>query len=417
MPKICRRPTRDGQIFDYTVSQNNGQEANLSSTAVGVGLSDAVDAFSCGREAARAARNRGGAGDSVALALLFTSHPDPAAVLKGAHDVLGDVPLVGSTSVGQYSHEGYVEHGAGVMLVQSDHIRFHANHYRRRLFTRQKLLSHLHGISNDGLGSAYGHRALVLFPDDQSMNLDEVVDRAMTETGMLYDIVGGPSPTADKPPRPPAVFFNRQVLRGGLSGVEILSQSPLGLALDNGWTPLDGPYRVTHADSHRIIKIDGRPAWEVYEDFLNARAIPYRLETLRTTTLHYPVGVCENATCKVSFLMGFDRAGAMLVTSPPPAGRIIHILSTQPDAMVTAARRAVENALRRSQSSSGALFIDCMSTGWVLADSYQRQREAVHERLGDTPFLGFRSHGVLARLQGQTAGHYECSVAACIFPS
>lgn len=389
----------------------------MSSTTVGVGLSDAADAYSCGQEAAKAARTQLGVGGKIALALLFTSHPDPAAALKGANDTLGNIPLIGATSVGQYSHEGYVEHGAGVMLVQSDRIRFHTNRYQRRLFARQRLLAHLHGISKEGLGSAYRHRALVLFPDDQTMNLDQVVDRAMTETGMLYDIVGGPSPTADKPPRPPAVFFNRHVLRGGLSGAEILSQSPLGLALDNGWTPLDGPYRVTHADAHRIIKIDGRPAWEVYEDFLNERGIAYHLETLSTTTLHYPVGICENGTCKVSFLMGFDRSGAMLVTSPPPVGRMIHILSTQPDAMVTAARRAVDQALQRSQSGAGALFIDCMSTGWVLADSYHRQREAVQERLGNTPFLGFRSHGVLARLQGQTAGHYECSVAACIFPN
>ncbi|MBK8035362.1 MAG: hypothetical protein IPK17_38825 [Chloroflexi bacterium] len=42
----------------------------------------------------------------------------------------------------------------------------------------------------------------MLFPDAQVMNLDEVVDRAMTETGMLYDILGGPSPNANQPPRP-----------------------------------------------------------------------------------------------------------------------------------------------------------------------------------------------------------------------
>ena len=388
----------------------------LALTVVGVGLSEATDGISCGREAARAAWGRLGDRNNIALALLFTSHPNPSAVLKGVNAALGNIPLIGATSVGQYSHEGYVEHGAGVMLIESDRIRFHPNRYQRRLFTRQKLLAHLYGVSKEGLGSAYGHRALMLFPDDQTMNLDEVVDRAMTETGMLYDIVGGPSPTADKPPRPPAIFFNRQVLRGGLSGAEILSQSPLGLALDNGWTPLDGPYRVTHADAHRIIKIDGRPAWEVYEEFLIERTIPYRQETISTTTLRHPVGVCENATCKVNFVMGFDRSGAMLVTSPPPVGRVIHILSTQPDAMVTAARRAVGTALQRSPSGAGALFIDCMSTGWVLADSYHRQRVAVQEQLGSMPFLGFRSHGVLARLQGQTAGHYECSVAACIFP-
>jgi len=256
----------------------------------------------------------------------------------------------------------------------------------------------------------------VLFPDVQVMNLDEVVDRAMTETGMLYDILGGPSPNANQPPRPPAIFFNRRIFRNGLSAAEVLSQTPLGLALDNGWTPLSGAYRVTHTDAHRILKIDGRPVWEVYEDFLNDHGIPYGQDDLAATTLHYPVGVCENGSCKVSFVMGFDRIGAMLVTSPPPVGRLIHILSTRPDAMVTAAGRAVDHARERTESCAGALFIDCMSTAMVLGETYPQQWVAVQERLGGVPFLGFRSHGVLSRLQGQTAGHYECSVGTFIFP-
>jgi len=386
-------------------------------THIGVGLSDKVKGFDCGRDAARAAvASLSNTTTPITLALLFTSNSHPEQVLKGANSVLGDVPLIGATSVGQYSHEGYVERGAGVMLIQSDHIRFHTNRYQRPLVGKGRLLGDLHGVTAEGLGSAYHHRALVLFPDVQVMNLDEVVDRAMTETGMLYDILGGPSPNANQPPRPPAIFFNRRIFRNGLSAAEVLSQTPLGLALDNGWTPLSGAYRVTHTDAHRILKIDGRPVWEVYEDFLNDHGIPYGQDDLAATTLHYPVGVCENGSCKVSFVMGFDRIGAMLVTSPPPVGRLIHILSTRPDAMVTAAGRAVDHARERTESCAGALFIDCMSTAMVLGETYPQQWVAVQERLGGVPFLGFRSHGVLSRLQGQTAGHYECSVGTFIFP-
>jgi hypothetical protein len=116
--------------------------------------------------------------------------------------------------------------------------------------------------------------------------------------------------------------------------------------------------------------------------------------------------------------MGFDETGALKVTSPPATGQLIFILSTETDAMVTAAERAIQQATHRlaAQPGAGALFIDCMSTGWVLDDAYPRQRAAVQSCLGNLPFLGFRSHGVLARLQGQTAGHYECSVAACLLP-
>ena len=106
----------------------------------------------------------------------------------------------------------------------------------------------------------------------------------------------------------------------------------------------------------------------------------------------------------------------MLVTAPPPVGKLIHILAAQPDALVTAAGRAIDHARQRAETCAGALFIDCMSTAMVLGDTYRQQRAVVQERLGDVPFLGFRSQGVLSRLQGQTAGHYECSVGTFIFP-
>lgn len=401
------------------------------STRIGVALDDHSASRICGQQVAQAALDHLDGGP-VSLALLFTSHPEPQQVLRGANEVLGDVPLIGATSAGQYTHEGYVERGAGLMLIQSDEIEFHLMAHQRRWFSGRRLLGNLHGISREGLGSTLKHRALMIFPDNQSMNLDTLVERAMTETALLYDILGGASPKADMPPRPPAVFFNNRVLKAGLSGTEVLSQHPLGLALASGWSPVSGPYRVTRADDRRIVTIDGRPAREVYEDFLLERGIEPGDDLPMELTLTYPIGLCpgtdrhtgagsagaEAADCKVSVVMGFDGNGALLTSAPPPTGSLIHILATQPDAMITAARRAIQAAHARLESdhNAGTLFIDCVSTGMVLADAYQQQRTAVQEALGATPFLGVRSHGVLARLQGQTAGLYECSVAACVIP-
>jgi hypothetical protein len=354
----------------------------------------------------------------VALALLFTSHPEPEQVLQGVNDVLGGVPLIGATAAGQYTHQGYVEQGAGLMLIRSESIHFHPTAYQRRLFGGRKLVGNLQGISKRGLGSTFAHRTLMLFPDDQSMSLDGVVERAMTETALLYDILGGPGLTSQQPPRPPAVFYNDRLLKAGLSGTEVLSQRPLGLALASGWTPVGGPYRVTKADDKRVVKIDGRPAWEVYEEFLDDHGIAHIDSTLAQTLLSYPIGICPNGDCKVSVLMGVDDSGALLTTSPPQAGSLIHILATQPDAMITAATRAIRDALDGLDGAAraGALFIDCVANGMVLADAYRQQQAAVRAQMGDVSFLGVRSHGVLVRLRGHTSGHYECSVGACVLP-
>ncbi len=386
-------------------------------THISVGLDNSTDGYQCGQQAARQASAI--LSNEVALAMLFTSHPDPDRVLQGVNNILGDVPLIGATSAGEYTQDGYVEGGAGIILIQNEDAQFHPIAPQRKWFNRsRRLLGKLSGLSSTGLGSKFNHRALMLFPDDQSMNLDGVVERAMTETGMLYDILGGPGLTHPAPPRPPAVFHNKRMIRAGLTGVEILSRTPLGMAIANGWQPISGPYRVTQADDRRIITIDGRPAQEVYEDFLFEHGLQLTSDTISDILLTYPIGICQEDDCKVSVLKNFDNHGALLMTSPPPTNSLIHILSTQPDHMVTAAERAIQQAGERLHDTrpAGLLFIDCMSTALVLGEAHDQQRTAVERHAGNVPFLGFRSHGVLARLQGQMAGHYECSVATCLIP-
>ncbi len=390
-------------------------------TTIGVGIANSTNGFKTGQEVAKNALSQL-RGAQPTLALLFASHPDPQRVVDGVFAVLDDVPLVGATSAGEYSHDGYVEDGAGLMLLRGDTIQFHPLSYAQSwLRLSKKLLGRLNGLSDEGLGSSYNHRALMLFPDDQSMNLDDVVERAISETGMLYDIIGGPSPTIPSPPRPSAIFSNQKIIHNGLVGAEILSQQPIGVALANGWTPVSGPYRITSVDKKRIVKIDGRTPRDIYEDFLQEQGIAY--DTLTPDVLkRYPIGVCSGSDtggdCKVSMIMKVDERGGIHMGSPPPRNALVHILSSRDDAMFVAARRAVQSALQTASTAAGVLFIDCMATSMVLEDAYAQQRQAVTQTVGENiPFLGFRSHGVLARMQGQTSGHYECSVGTWVVPA
>ncbi len=384
-------------------------------TKVQVGLSEMDNGFHCGVDVARAALGKW-TPESVSMAILFASHPEPEKVLAGVNSILPNTLLIGATSAGQYAHEGYVESGAGLMVIHSDQLEFHPIARRWRWPNTKRLLSKLHGISNEGFGR-FNYRSLVIFPDNHSMNLDRVVQKAVSETGMMYDILGGAGLTPPETEQPPAIFFNNRIIRAGFAGAELLSQQALGLALTNGWSPASGPYRVTHADEHRVIKLDGRPAREVFEDFFTEQGLA--LDDLAELLRLFPIGIVTNSTIKVSASMaGFDPYGALLVTTPPPVGSLVHILTTQPDAMLGAAQRAIQQAQQQitAPAIAGALFIDCMSTRMVLGEAYHQQKSAVQNQLGNTPFLGFRSHGVLARLQGQTSGHYECSVAACLLP-
>jgi hypothetical protein len=133
----------------------------------------------CGRDVARAALASMETGP-VSLALLFVSHSQPAQVLKGVREVLGDnVPLIGATSAGEYTQAGYVEDGAGLLLIRNEQMRFHALGSPKRWLRTGPLFGRLRGTSEDGLKSPYHHRTLMLFPDDSSIRLNQLVDTAI----------------------------------------------------------------------------------------------------------------------------------------------------------------------------------------------------------------------------------------------
>lgn len=389
----------------------------MSNTRIGIGLDNASDGVKIGRNIAQQAKEAL-RGLPPSLALLFVSYRAPKQVLKGVLQILDDVLLIGSTSAGEYSSTGYVENGAGLMLIHSEQSLFYPIGYQSGWWRRsQPLLGQLIGTSDDGFGSRFNHRSLMLFPDDRSMNLDDVITQAIHETGMLYNILGGPSPTVEMPPpRSPTLFFNSKLFHNGMVGAEVLSQNAFGLSIANGWKPVSGPYRITDSEKNLISKIDGRPAREIYEDFLLAHKLP--LDYLDSPELiKYPIGICAEGDCRVSLAMGFNHEGGLKVTSAPPSNTIIHILATEQSAMTAAARRSIERALQNTTTPpAGILFIDCMSTAMVLGESYSQQQQIVGATIGDVPFLGFRSHGVLARLSGQTNGHYECSVGTWVIP-
>jgi methyl-accepting chemotaxis protein len=97
---------------------------------------------------------------------------------------------------------------------------------------------------------------------------------------------------------------------------------------------------------------------------------------------------------------------------------MVSILDGEPDAMVTAARSAAEEAKKHVGGADAAavLLFDCVCRGMILKDAFQREIGAVRSTFGGVPIAGFLTYGEIARYQGQLDGWHNATAVVVAIP-
>ena len=175
-----------------------------------------------------------------------------------------------------------------------------------------------------------------------------------------------------------------------------------------GWRPFGPDRRITRCSRETIFELDGRPALELYKQYLGEYA-----EGLPFTGLRFPLGIrdSENEPWRARVIIAIDERNGGLTFD----GRI------SPEAharfLVGNAERLAEGAKKaagRSQRELGvpaelSIVVSCFGRRVVLGQQTEEELGAVREVLGSgTAVTGFYSYGEISRLEpGGQAGLYN----------
>lgn len=388
----------------------------------GVGVSRQLqDSFTAGRDAAQEAIQKMGAEKADIAVVFASSHYDQEEMLRGVREGMAGAPVVGCTSAGAITREGVAEDSVAVLALKSD----------EGTFVPVKVT----GIGKDmrAAGNAFGDQFKgladeitmgFLFSDALAGNGTELVRGVLDSMGRTFKLAGGAA-SDDMHFKKTYQYFNDEVLTDAAVGFGISGPILIAAGAEHGWKPIGNPRIVTKAEGTKLFELDGKPAFQIYQDYFGERASDFK-QALTLAAVSYPLGMkakgVEETMVRVPLAVGEDGSivcGAELIEGSEVSLMIGTLSSTLWAAEETAkaAMKGMEGAHKR------VIFVsDCVARKILLGER-GNEEIALLKAIGgeNTEIFGFYSYGQIAPLKPPSnnintcdPGFYEQSISVTV---
>jgi hypothetical protein len=389
----------------------------------GVGVSrSSQDSEAAGREAAQAALKEAGI-DSAGIAIVVSASVyDQSAVLRGVASALGDTPIVGCTSAGAITQDGVQEQSVAILVLKSDQATF--------------IPAKITGIGADmrGAGKKFAEaikgdgeapRMAFMFSDALAGNGTELVRGILEVMGGNFQLAGGAAGD-DLNFKKTWQFFNQEALTDAVVGFGIVGSLPVEVGADHGWQPLGNARIATKAEGTKLIELDGKPAFGIYQDYFGPRAADFK-KALSLAAVSYPLGMKspgsgEQIMVRAPLAVGDD--GSITCGAEVVEGAEIYLMIGTLSGVLWSAEQTAKSLLQKVGGNRRVVFVsDCVARKILLGERGQEEI-ALLKSIGGAGcvIFGFYSYGQIAPLKPpaqniQTCdpGFYEQSISLAVF--
>ncbi len=395
-------------------------------TQFATGIVAHEDSFEAGKEAAQQAFSQLGHAQPDLVILFCSTRYDYSSVIRGIQKIVGDqVPLIGCTTAGQFTNTAINREGVACALIASDRYQF---------FTGISTLlkdNPMEAIQNAIVSfpkevKGYPHQSALLFVDGLAGKGEEAVLAASSLLGSEVKFAGAAA--ADNMGfRETSVFSNQEAMTDAASICLIASQSPVIVSVQHGHYPISAPLKVTKSKENVLYELEGKPALEVWKDFLRDRLKKEKkdVDTLSASDwsklfLKYQAGFMTGTHYKIRFPLSCNADGSLNFVCSIMEGSVIKIMDSEQKDQIESARRAVEMALKAAPKGTklaGALIFDCSCRTMILQEELSKAIEASQQALGSIPFIGCETYGEIAMDTGQLSGFHNATTVIMLFPS
>jgi len=376
-----------------------------------VGESDNRDSVEAGREATRAALDRLG-GQADALLVFATAGHDQAALLATIRSGSGPAVISGCSGSGVISggRSRETTHSVAVLAVRSSALSF------------TSLLERGLAADAEGIGRAMGERAraadaraLFLFPDGLTGNLSALL-RGIAATAPEELLVFGGAAGELLQFTHTFQYAAEGPASDAVAGLLVGGDVTFDVAISHGCKLLSIEHVVTRATGGTVHELDGRPAWEVMREYIDAPRDTLSSEDVSYLSLAQRDPETGSEVIRVP--LGHDRAtGALFFPGELRQGTSVTMARREVEEVI---ERAVQSAAELAARAAGrdplfVLHADCTGRGRVLLG------DAVSDRLlrpvqrafpTTAPWMGFHAYGEIAPL-GRHARYHNYTMALC----
>jgi len=246
-----------------------------------------------------------------------------------------------------------------------------------------------------------GYETAFVFVDAHATNIEAFIEALFRTYSVELNFVGGGAGTLDADNQP-CLFTNEGVLED--AAIVAAVPEPMEIGVKHGWQEIAGPFRVTDAEGSTLTTLDGKPAFSVYRDVIEAHSGTVVTEAnFFEVAKSYPFGISRMAAEEIvrdPFAVGED--GSITCFGEMPEGQFVTVLQGDPDSLIAAAQTAYDHALSGTDPTAALFFFDCISRVLYLESAFDRELAAV--KPDELPVLGALTIGEIAN---DGAGHLD----------
>ncbi|MBU6321234.1 FIST C-terminal domain-containing protein [Patescibacteria group bacterium] len=393
--------------------------------SAGVGTSRALqDSKTAGHDAAAKALAASGAAAAGLAVVVASPKYDQAAMLQGVAEALPGARIVGCTSAGAITENGVEEQAVSVLALAGE----------AGAFVPVKV----EGIGKDmrGAGKRFGEalkaaggemKLALIFSDALAGNGTELVRGILEVMGGSFPIAGGAAGD-DMAFKKTEQYFDTEVLTDAVVGFGLAGDVQVAVGADHGWQPLGDAHTVTKAEGTKLIELDGKPAFSIYQDYFGDRANDFK-QALSLQAVTYPLGMkspgAEGVMIRVPLAVGEDGSitcGAEVLEG----SQIFLMIGTLTSAMDAAKATAEKLVERVVDAKPRVVFVsDCIARK-ILFGEHAADEVTLLKSIGGpkSVIFGLYTYGQIATLDPAPKdintcdpGFYEQSISITVFGS
>ncbi len=392
--------------------------------SAGTGASQSRDSRSAGRDAALAALKNAGIQKADFAIITSAMNFDQAEVAAGVKEALGDTPFVGCTGAGAILAEGVLEHSVAVLVFQSSEGKFipvKITHIGANMHEAGRRF----GEEMQKMGGGEVKMALI-FSDALAGNGTQLVRGVLDVMGSHFPLGGGAAGD-DLQFKKTYQFYCGEALTDALVGVGIAGNVEIAVSADHGWQPIGVPRIATKAEGTKLIELDGKPAFSLYQEYFGDRAADFKT-ALSLAAVSYPLGMKSKDSGEQIMIrapLGVAEDGSITCGAEIIQGSEIYLMIGTLSAVLWSAQQTASSiASTLSSTSKRVVFAsDCVARKILLGEHGMEEIKLLLAASGPgTVLFGFYTYGQIAPLRTPTAnvrmcdpGFYEQSISLAAF--
>jgi hypothetical protein len=394
------------------------------SLSAGTGASQSRDSRAAGRDAALAALTNAGIDKADFAIVTAASSFDQQELAIGVKEALGTTPFVGCTGAGAILAEGVLEQAVAVLVLKSEEGKF--------------IPIKVSGIGADmhGAGRKFGEelqkagggevKLALIFSDALAGNSAELLRGILDVMGSHFPIGGGAAGD-DLKFQKTYQYYCGEALSDALVGVGISGNIDIAVSADHGWQPIGIPRIATKAEGAKLIELDGKPAFSIYQDYFGERASDFK-SALSLAAVSYPLGMKLKRSgdqIMIRSPLGVGEDGTITCGAEVVEGSEIYLMiGTLSGVLWSAQQTAASIAAKLSATSKWVVFVsDCVARKVLLGEHGMEEIKLLLAAGGSgTVLFGLYSYGQIAPRAAPTSGSpdydpgfYEQSISLAAF--